>query len=43
MEVTVLRSAHRLLDDAALEAVRQWQYTSLARRTHAGSLIESEA
>jgi periplasmic protein TonB len=27
INVKVLRSAHRLLDDAALAAVRQWQYT----------------
>jgi protein TonB len=28
-EVRVLRSAHRLLDEAAVEAVRQWQYAPL--------------
>jgi protein TonB len=28
-DVRVLRSAHRLLDDAAIEAVRQWQYVPL--------------
>jgi protein TonB len=28
-DVRVLRSAHRLLDEAALEAVRQWQYQPL--------------
>jgi protein TonB len=28
-DVKVLRSAHRLLDDAAIEAVRQWQYAPL--------------
>jgi protein TonB len=28
-DVRVLRSAHRMLDDAAIEAVRQWQYVPL--------------
>jgi TonB family protein len=28
-DVRVLRSAHRLLDDGAIEAVRQWQYVPL--------------
>jgi protein TonB len=28
-DVRVLRSAHRMLDDAALEAVRQWRYVPL--------------
>ncbi len=28
-DVRTLRSAHRLLDDAAIEAVRQWQYVPL--------------
>ena len=29
VDVKVLRTAHRLLDDAALEAVRQWRYQPL--------------
>jgi TonB family protein len=28
-EVKVLRSAHRILDEAAITAVRQWQYVPL--------------
>jgi protein TonB len=28
-DVQVLRSRHRLLDEAAVEALRQWQYTPL--------------